>query len=612
MSDYRDVIQNPKIAFKNYELQNGIVKQTPLGLPFLVSGGFALTACVTTQVNGTGSKWAIRCFHKEVIDLQERYQYISNFLQNKNYDFFVNFQYEIEGIQFQSKWYPIVKMAWVEGISLSEYIQDNLENSICLNNLTNQIKLISHQLNALKMAHGDIQHGNVLVRDDGRCILIDYDGMYVPGMPYNNSNELGHVAFQHPGRNNSFFNEKIDRFSTIIFYVSLLSLATLGKDIWKKYHTGENLIFSRKDYQDPENSAVFSELLHNSKLSPLISRLQKLCRCRIEDIPTLDDFLNFQVNLSSLKVAASLPLISSFNDGTVVFSAKEILKLVKQEGEKITVVGKIASLYFANENLLFINFGNFANIVKNYSSFTIVIFSKGLASLRKVRNIDKDELKNLNNQYLKITGILELYANKKGCITPQIVLEDPYQIQILTQNEAKDILDAFTTTTNILQPLKPVPPKTSPVPTITAVPVQQPSSLPPKPIPPQATSVKPTQTQPFVSSPPKQTASSVQPVSTPQKPQPISTSTSNTTPPSDDCFIATAAYESRNHPDVETFRTFRDQFLLKHTLGKYLVIFYYFVGPHLAKLVLSNLLLKSIVRRNLGHLAQLMRVKKIV
>ncbi|MHC5730370.1 MAG: hypothetical protein ACYTXY_40940, partial [Nostoc sp.] len=92
------------------------------------------------------------------------------------------------------------------------------------------------------MAHGDIQHGNVLVRNDGSCVLIDYDGMYVPGMPYKNSNEIGHVAFQHPQRNSSFFNEKVDRFSSIIFYVSVLCLAwSSGQYLWQKYHTGENL-----------------------------------------------------------------------------------------------------------------------------------------------------------------------------------------------------------------------------------------------------------------------------------------------------------------------------------------------------------------------------------
>jgi len=51
MSEYREALQHPQIAFKSTDLKNGEVKQTPLGLPLLVSGGFALTACVTTLAN---------------------------------------------------------------------------------------------------------------------------------------------------------------------------------------------------------------------------------------------------------------------------------------------------------------------------------------------------------------------------------------------------------------------------------------------------------------------------------------------------------------------------------------------------------------------------------
>lgn len=619
MSDYREVLQIPRVSFRSPELQDAIVKQTPLGLPSLVSGGFALTACLTTQTNGTKSAWAIRCFHKEVPDLQERYKHISNFLQNKNDNFFVKFQYEIEGIKVQGNWYPIVKMAWIEGNSLSEYIQDNLNNNTRLNSLASQVKAISQRLRELQMAHGDIQHGNVLVRNDGSCVLIDYDGMYVPGMPYKNSNEIGHVAFQHPQRNSSFFNEKIDRFSTIILYVSVLSLASpSGKSIWQKYHTGENLIFGRRDYQDPYNSAIFSELLNNSQLAPLVIRLQQICHCHIEDVPTLDDFLNPRIDLSSLIITKPLSIPPSSTDGIAAFSAKETLKLVKQEGEKITVIGQVTNTYPYGD-MLFINFGILRDTINNYNPFTIVIFSKGLDNLRKVKNIMQDDLKNFKGKYLKITGILELYPNKKGCIIPQIVIEDPYQITVISLSEATDILKpSITNTSRIVKPVSPTIKSSQniQVPTSAVNSVSKPSPtrpLPPKPVPPpqnQSVAAKAFQTQtpssatpppsPSTPTPPKQTAPTTSPA------------TNTTSSKSDSCFIATAAYESKNHPDVETFRTFRDQVLLRYTVGKYLVVVYYIVSPYLAKLVSSYLPLKKLVRSKLEHLAQWMRTQKII
>jgi hypothetical protein len=102
MSDYREALQNPRLAFKSSDLQSADVETSPLGLPRLVSGGFALTACLTTKSSFTNSKLAIRCFHKEVPTLQDRYKYISDFFSKINDDFLVKFSYEPEGIKLVS------------------------------------------------------------------------------------------------------------------------------------------------------------------------------------------------------------------------------------------------------------------------------------------------------------------------------------------------------------------------------------------------------------------------------------------------------------------------------------------------------------------------------
>ncbi|WP_410216566.1 CAP domain-containing protein [Paracoccus sp. (in: a-proteobacteria)] len=51
------------------------------------------------------------------------------------------------------------------------------------------------------------------------------------------------------------------------------------------------------------------------------------------------------------------------------------------------------------------------------------------------------------------------------------------------------------------------------------------------------------------------------------------------------CFVATAAYGSRMHPDVVTLRRFRDEILVKHRVGRAFVRLYWLVGPQLAKVV---------------------------
>lgn len=65
-----------------------------------------------------------------------------------------------------------------------------------------------------------------------------------------------------------------------------------------------------------------------------------------------------------------------------------------------------------------------------------------------------------------------------------------------------------------------------------------------------------------------------------------------------DCFVVTATFDT---PDaifvVDRYRSFRDRYLLKNFLGIGLVRSYYLIGPHLANLVKSNLLLKSISKK---------------
>jgi len=62
------------------------------------------------------------------------------------------------------------------------------------------------------------------------------------------------------------------------------------------------------------------------------------------------------------------------------------------------------------------------------------------------------------------------------------------------------------------------------------------------------------------------------------------------------CFIATAAYGSSEHSYVKTFRTFRDMYLKKFTLGKIFIKYYYLYSPPIAKTIENSTILKFIVR----------------
>lgn len=51
------------------------------------------------------------------------------------------------------------------------------------------------------------------------------------------------------------------------------------------------------------------------------------------------------------------------------------------------------------------------------------------------------------------------------------------------------------------------------------------------------------------------------------------------------CFVATAAYGSRTHPDVVALRGFRDEVLVRHAAGRAFVAVYRVLGPRMARFV---------------------------
>ena len=64
----------------------------------------------------------------------------------------------------------------------------------------------------------------------------------------------------------------------------------------------------------------------------------------------------------------------------------------------------------------------------------------------------------------------------------------------------------------------------------------------------------------------------------------------------DECFIATAAFGSKNQTDVVLLRHFRDQFLLTNPVGKLFVQTYYHYSPPIAQFIAGNVILKFVTR----------------
>ncbi|MGH8545126.1 MAG: hypothetical protein ACREX3_16170 [Gammaproteobacteria bacterium] len=256
--------------------------------------------------------WAIRCFLRPISDHAERYEAISRHLRKVRLRYDVDFQFLKQGIQIGSTWFPIVKMQWAEGDLLHSHIEKQLRFPWVLATLRAQWVTLVRDLEAARVAHGDLQHGNILVRG-GSFQLVDYDGMWVPALKGRHATETGHRAYQHPERSEQDYGQEIDRFSALVIY---LSLAALEQDatLWERFHTGDNLIFVREDFLQVGRSAIWQQLrrIGSAQIDQLAAAVAAMLQQHPMKVSNLDSVLS---NLGSFKFPTSIPALTPAQRG---------------------------------------------------------------------------------------------------------------------------------------------------------------------------------------------------------------------------------------------------------------------------------------------------------
>src|SRR5262249_48530076 len=286
ITEYQEAVQHPLQAFVDPELKQGTVAENNLGLPLVMSGGFALTYAVTTPRR----KCPVRCFHRQVPGVQQKYGAISKVLRGLASGYFVDFDFQQSGISIRQKVFPIVRMDWVEGDTLGVWLDKHFGDPRALEEARAGFVDIARLLAKKGIAHGDIQNGNVMVTN-GDVRLIDYDGMFVPGMRSGNGSETGHKHFQHPERRAADFGPAMDRFSFIRLDLSQKAVIA-DKTLYPEFREGgEPIVFRANDFADPPNSKIFQRLLKIPKLKYQAQNFAAVCGAPLAAIPTLDEFL---------------------------------------------------------------------------------------------------------------------------------------------------------------------------------------------------------------------------------------------------------------------------------------------------------------------------------
>ncbi len=292
LNHYVEGFQNPRLSFTDPDLKSGDVALDRFGIPRRITGNYA----IVFEVSRGQKKWAVRCFSRNVPGQDARYRGVSKRLTEARLDSTVGFEFLTQGIRLKGNWYPLVKMEWIQGSGLDVYLRDHLHSPAALKSLLEGWIALTNNLRAQGIAHGDLQHGNIIITTSGQLKLIDYDGMVISENIAQKSDEIGQRNYQHPSRvNNSGVTAQnylnIDNFSNWVIGVSI-ALVCIDPSLWKSTGAGdENLLFRAVDFKQPYRTETWRLLTSHSerRVRELAHRFAEVCQTPFFlDVPPLD------------------------------------------------------------------------------------------------------------------------------------------------------------------------------------------------------------------------------------------------------------------------------------------------------------------------------------
>lgn len=305
-ADIVDIILTPALIKDDF-IKAGTVIVDDKGNPIHYVGGFAVVFPFYVK----NEKWAFRCWYNKVGNIGKRLKLLSEELSKVNLPYFCHFQYVDKGVVLDGAIKPTTRMLWIDGLNIKEYICKNANDSIKLKTLASDFKQMCSNLHHARIAHGDLQHGNIIVNEEGKIFLIDYDSLYFPTLNGEKDIISGLAAYQHPSRihgGNVYAHEKLDYFSELIIYLSILAIAEYPSFVNElNIQNSDNLLFKKDDYNNIRSSFTYKKLNNSSnEIQLLLNVLEEyLSHDAIIDLKPFEsylkssEYLNFCINCGS-------------------------------------------------------------------------------------------------------------------------------------------------------------------------------------------------------------------------------------------------------------------------------------------------------------------------
>ena len=207
MLSIADIVDAVACPFTVWRTLGGLQAEMHDGRPVYVAGN----AAVSFRVVYKGCRKMLKCYIRTNENLPVIYG--SDYLRN---------ELCVIDIVGRHRWVDCLLMDYVEGRTLDE--------TICAATTSEKYLALAENFDAMAIellrserAHGDLKPENIIVREDGGMVAIDWDNAFVPAFAGRRSPEIGTAAYQHPARRAEMFDKRIDDYS-IAFISTMLHL----------------------------------------------------------------------------------------------------------------------------------------------------------------------------------------------------------------------------------------------------------------------------------------------------------------------------------------------------------------------------------------------------
>lgn len=290
-SAYAMAARETETFFTDPVLREATLQRSPLGLPLPATGRNA--AVFKAQV-AEGGDAAVRVFTRPPSEGPERYTAIESHVGLLEGNVFPDVHWNHEAVAVEGTLWPMVRMDWVEGETLDAWVRAHLREPDRLRDFAKRWDRLFVYLDHSHVAHGDLQHGNVLVDAEDRIRLVDLDGLWIPELESIPAPEYGHAHFQHPKRvEERVWGPRMDGFAALVIGISLVALAQ-KPELWDSYNDGgNNLIFLGDDFEDL-GRPIWADLaaIDDRVLRGRVEKLRRACEISCAKLTGPLDMLN--------------------------------------------------------------------------------------------------------------------------------------------------------------------------------------------------------------------------------------------------------------------------------------------------------------------------------